>query len=70
MVAEDMQPVAAIERFIGKKIARVKMEKFDYRYTALFEEDKPGAPLGFPGKARAVRVHGGYHFAPARRRKR
>ena len=70
MVAEDAQPVASIERFIGKKIERVKMEKFDYRYTALFEADKPGAPQGFPGKATAVRVHGGYHFAPAGRRKR
>jgi ATP-dependent RNA helicase RhlE len=70
MVAEDAQPVASIERFISKKIARVRLEKFEYRYTALFEEDKPGAAQGFPGKARAVRVHGGYHFSPARRRKR
>jgi ATP-dependent RNA helicase RhlE len=70
MVAEDAQAVASIERFIGKKIERVKLEKFDYRYTALFEADKPGQPQGFPGKAVGVRVHGGYHFAPARRRRR
>lgn len=70
MVAEDAQAVAAIERFIAKKIARVKLEHFDYRYTALFESDKPGQPSGFPGRAIGVRVHGGYHFAPGGRRRR
>lgn len=70
MVAEDAQAVAAIERFIAKKIARVKLERFDYRYTALFESDKPGQPGGFPGRAIGVRVHGGYHFAPGGRRRR
>ena len=69
MVAEDASHVYAIERFIGKKIERVKLENFDYRYTALFEEGKPGQPQGFPGKARAVRVRGGYHFAPGGRRR-
>jgi ATP-dependent RNA helicase RhlE len=69
MVAEDMPHVFSIERFIGQKIARVKLENFDYRYTALFEENKPGQPQGFPGKARAVRVRGGYHFAPGKRRR-
>ncbi|MGA2243480.1 MAG: DEAD/DEAH box helicase [Verrucomicrobiota bacterium] len=72
MVAEDASHVFAIERFIGKKIERVKLENFDYRYTALFEEDKtrPGAaPGGFPGKARGGRIHGGYHFAPGGRRR-
>jgi ATP-dependent RNA helicase RhlE len=70
MTAEDASHVFAIERFISKKIERVKLENFDYRYTALFEEGKPGQkPGGFPGKARAVRVHGGYHFGPARRRR-
>lgn len=70
MVAEDAQHVASIERFIAKKIERVKLENFDYRYTALFEADKPGQPTGFPGKAVGVRVHGGYHFAPGGRRRR
>lgn len=59
----------AIERFISQRIPRVKLENFDYRYTALLEESKPGQPQGFLGKARAVRVCGGYHFAPARRRR-
>jgi ATP-dependent RNA helicase RhlE len=70
MVAEDAGHVYAIERFISQKIARVKLENFDYRYTALFEEAKPGAPAGgFPGKVRGGRVHGGYHFAPGGRRR-
>jgi len=70
MIAEDASHVYSIERFIGKKIARVKLEGFDYRYTALFEEQKPGAPAGgFPGKVRGGRIHGGYHFAPGGRRR-
>src|SRR5271167_1417662 len=69
MVAEDAPHVFAIERFISQKIPRVKMEKFEYRYTALFEEPKAGAPAGFPGKVRGGRVHGGYHFAPGGRRR-
>src|SRR5258707_15531129 len=46
MVAEDSRHVFAIERFISQKIPRVKLENFDYRYTALFEEGKPGQPPG------------------------
>jgi ATP-dependent RNA helicase RhlE len=70
MVAEDAGHVFAIERFISQKIARVKLENFEYRYTALFEEGKPGAAAGgFPGKVRGGRVHGGYHFAPGGRRR-
>ena len=70
MVAEDNQHVHSIERFIGKKIERVKLENFNYKYTALFEESKPGAPKqGYPGKAKGVRLSGGYFFGPARRRK-
>lgn len=68
MTAEDASHVFAIERFISQKIPRVKLENFDYKYTMLFEENKPGQQRGFPGKARGVRVHGGYHFAPGRRR--
>ena len=72
MTAEDAGHVYAIERFISKPIERVKLEGFDYRYTALFEEAKakPGAaPGGFPGKVRGGRIHGGYHFAPGGRRR-
>ena len=69
MTAEDAPHVFAIERFIGKKIERVKLEDFNYRYTALFEEPKPGEAAGFPGKVRGGRIHGGYHFAPGGRRR-
>jgi ATP-dependent RNA helicase RhlE len=72
MVAEDRQPMAAIERYIGKKIEHVKLDKFNYTYTALFDdakETKPGGS-GFPGKVRGVRISGGYFFGPAKRRKR
>ncbi|MGA3163272.1 MAG: DEAD/DEAH box helicase [Verrucomicrobiota bacterium] len=70
MTAEDAGHVFAIERFISQKIPRVKLENFNYKYTMLFEEGKPGQPKGgFPGKARGVRVHGGYHFGMSRRRR-
>jgi ATP-dependent RNA helicase RhlE len=69
MVAEDASHVFAIERFISQKIARVKLENFEYRYTALFEEAKAGQPQGFPGKVRGGRIRGGYHFAPGGRRR-
>jgi len=70
MIAEDASHVFAIERFISQKIPRVKLENFNYRYTALFEEARAGqASGGFPGKVRGGRVHGGYHFAPGGRRR-
>jgi ATP-dependent RNA helicase RhlE len=69
MVAEDASHMAAIERFIGKKIERVKLEDFNYEYTALFDEatDKRSA---YERKVKGVRLSGGYYFGPARRRKR
>jgi ATP-dependent RNA helicase RhlE len=69
MVAEDIRHVNAIERFISQKIPRVKLEDFDYRYTALFEEGKPGHPQGGGGRVRGARVRGGYFYGPARRRR-
>jgi len=70
MVAEDSKHVVAIERFISQKIPRTKLEGFDYKYTALFEEEKPGAPRGFERRVQAVRVHGGYFFGHAKKRRR
>jgi len=69
MVAEDIRHVNAIERFISQRIPRVKLENFDYRYTALFEEGKPGHPQGGGGRVRGARVRGGYFYGPARRRR-
>ena len=68
MVAEDIRHVSAIERFISQKIPRVKLEDFNYTYTALFEEGKPGQPAG-GGRVRGARVRGGYFYGPARRRR-
>jgi ATP-dependent RNA helicase RhlE len=68
MVAEDGRHVQAIERFIAQKIPRVKLENFDYRYTALFEEQKPGRQAGVP-RITGARIRGGYFFGPARRRR-
>jgi len=69
MVAEDSKHVAAIERFICQKIPRVRLDKFNYRYTALFEEEKPGQPKGFDRRVQAVRIRGGYYCGPAKRRR-
>jgi ATP-dependent RNA helicase RhlE len=69
MVAEDVRHVNAIERFISQKIPRVKLENYDYRYTALFEQGKPGQPTGGVGRVRGARVRGGYFYGPARRRR-
>jgi ATP-dependent RNA helicase RhlE len=68
MVAEDGRHVQTIERFISQKIPRIKLENFEYRYTALFEEGKPGQLSG-PARVRGARVRGGYFFGPARRRR-
>jgi ATP-dependent RNA helicase RhlE len=68
MVAEDQSYVERIERFIGTKVERVKLENFDYQYTALFDAGKKGA--GTVGSARGVRLSGGYYFGPAKRRRR
>jgi ATP-dependent RNA helicase RhlE len=69
MVAEDIQHMAAIERFIGQRIDRVKLENFQYQYTVLFDQasDKR-AP--HERKFKAVRLSGGYYFGPAKRRRR
>jgi len=69
MVAADSKHVAAIERFISQKIPRIRLENFNYRYTALFEEEKPGQPRGFERRIQAVRIRGGYYFGPAKRRR-
>jgi ATP-dependent RNA helicase RhlE len=60
MVASDSKHMEAIERFIGQKIDRKKLEGFDYKYTALFEEGKKGT--GQIGRSAGGRVAGGYSF--------
>jgi ATP-dependent RNA helicase RhlE len=66
MVAEESDSVAAIERFIGKKIDRQKLDDFEYAFTRLFEPQRANART-YAGKARGGRMHGGYSFSPGRR---
>jgi ATP-dependent RNA helicase RhlE len=70
MVAEDAQHVHAIERFIGRPVERVKLENFNYKYTALFEEGKPGNVPLYERRSRGVRLSGGYYFGPSKRRRK
>ncbi len=69
MVAEDASHVQAIERFIGQKVERVKLENFDYKYSAIFDHDKPGQPPAHERRTRGVRLRGCYFCGPARRRR-
>ena len=70
MVLEDVTHVQAIERFIGKKVERTKLEGFNYQYTILFDEAKHGDLAARHRSIRAVRVSGGYYFGPAGRKRR
>jgi ATP-dependent RNA helicase RhlE len=62
--AEEIDHVRSIERFIGTAIKRVKLEGFDYLYTALFNESQ--IPAGGVGKG--VRTARGYSFGARRKR--
>ncbi len=70
MVAEDSNYVTRIERFISQKIPRLRLEGFNYEYTALFEEEKPNQPPRTERKIQGVRLSGGYYFGPAKRKRR
>ncbi len=64
MNGEEVGSLQAIERFIGARIPRLKLEGFPYLYTALFE------PESMTGGKRAIgggRTHGGYSFGRRRR---
>ena len=65
VTAEDLAMIESIERFIGAKIARLKLENFDYKYTTLLD------PRAAHIKARAAgggRHRSGYSFGIKRRR--
>ena len=49
--------------------AHVQEDNFEYRYTALFEEGKPGQPAGGPRRITGARIRGGYFFGHARRKR-
>ncbi len=52
VIAEDLQDIAAIEHFIGRKIPRVKLEGFPYKYTRLLEAAPP-PPFGGRSRRRS-----------------
>ncbi len=64
MNGEELGSLQSIERFIGAKIPRLKLEGFSYLYTALFEpEPSSGGKRGVGGG----RTHGGYSYGRRRR---
>jgi ATP-dependent RNA helicase RhlE len=63
---EELDDLRAIERFIGQKIPRLKLENFNYVATPLFHEE------AMTGGRRAVqggRTARGYSFRPSGRRR-
>jgi len=63
---EELEYLRAIERFIGQKIAQLKLENFNYVLTPMFEEKQIS---GDRRSVRAVRTMKGYSFSPSRRRR-
>ena len=65
ITVEELNHVQAIERFIGQKVPRLKLENFDYVATSMFHE----ASLSTSRRTVAVsRTARGYSFSPRRRR--
>jgi ATP-dependent RNA helicase RhlE len=63
---EELDHLRAIERFIGQKIPRLKLEGFPYMATPMFHEES----LSTDRRAvRGGRTATGYSFAPSRRRR-
>ena len=56
MSGEDVQEITAIERFIGQKIPRVKLEGFAYKFTRILDPNPP-PPFG-SSRARGRRSFG------------
>ena len=62
--AEEIDSIRSIERFIGASIPRLKLEGFDYLYTALFNEAE--MPTG--GGPRGARTLNGYSYGSRKRK--
>ena len=69
MMTEDAPRVDAIEKFIKKRIERVKLEGFNYEYALALDE---GRRNSLPtGRVRGGPVgKSGYFAAPSRRKRR
>jgi ATP-dependent RNA helicase RhlE len=59
----ELPALQAIERFIGQKIPRLKLDNFPYIYTVLFEPEAAGGKRAIGGG----RTHRGYSFGRRRR---
>lgn len=66
MTAEELPHVKEIERFIGQKVVRLKLDNFPYIYSAIFNEEAVEAALR---GAKGVRTHRGMSFGARRRRR-
>jgi len=64
MNGQEVSALQAIERFIGRKIPRLKLENFPYLYTVLFEPESGSAGRRAIGGGR---THRGYSFGRRRR---
>ena len=60
---QELPALQAIERFIGQKIPRLKLENFSYLYTALFESESSTSGRRAIGGGR---THRGYSFGRRR----
>jgi ATP-dependent RNA helicase RhlE len=67
MTAEELPHVKDIERFIGQKIPRLKLDGFNYVYSAVFNEEVVEAALK---SVKGVRTHKGMSFGSSRKRRR
>ena len=67
MTAEELPHVKDIERFISQKVPRLKLDNFDYVFSAIFNEDSVTAALK---GAKGVRTHKGMSFGSSRKRRR
>ncbi|HEY5892448.1 MAG TPA: DEAD/DEAH box helicase [Chthoniobacterales bacterium] len=64
VTAEEAKAMQDIERFIGQKVARLKIEDFPYKYTALFDEEKSASRTA----VRGIRTGKGMSFGRHGRR--
>ncbi|HWB61724.1 MAG TPA: DEAD/DEAH box helicase [Chthoniobacteraceae bacterium] len=64
ITGEELDDVRAIERFIGAKIPRLKLDNFPYLYTALFNEESIA-----PGGVRGAKTFRGFSAGGGRRRR-
>ena len=64
ITGEELDAVRAIERFIGAKIPRLKLDNFPYLYTALFNEESIA-----PGGVRGAKTFRGFSAGGGRRRR-